>query len=694
PADLASEEENERERKRKTRKEMVASESSDFDEDLLNLACEVEAAQKQEEKGESPREAKRRRLDVSSPFKKPFAPHTGPNDDGRGQTQVAHRPSPRPSMVQHGLRQAGRNADRVTEHGNQRAAKSATPFQRSNSMRQSQLTPWTLSQSQASTGPSSASNGTRESTGIPSAQKDDELDDPELAAAIKASLEDLEKQSPAKAAPASNREDNVTLSTPSKGNRDSNIETQDGFDTDEIPDDFFTSPFQATPKHAMRPPLQSASQSLRLSPQKNLRQMTLFGAAAPPAEPSQTSRSPSKSLSSSQRRLERPTHHKLEKDFLSTWVYPLNLGRKRDYQFNITKKALFHNLLVALPTGLGKTFIAATVMLNWFRWTTDAQIVFVAPTKPLVSQQVHACFNIAGIPRSATTLLTGESAPGVRAEEWKNKRVFFMTPQTFVNDLKHGIADPKRIVLLVVDEAHRATGNYAYVEAVKFLERFNQSFRVLALTATPGRLVETVQEIIDGLNIARVEIRTEQSLDIREYVHSRSIEKYAFENSMEMTVCMDLFARALKPVVEKLTSQNAYWSRDPMALTPFGLTQARARWLQTAGRGANQGLKAMMNAVFTVLAGLAHSIDLLKYHGIRAFYRSMLEFKNSLKGGGGGKYRKMIHDSPSFQTLMVKLKDMTSNPDFTGNPKMDYLQQIRSKRQNGKPQDQNPTRVS
>ena len=42
-------------------------------------------------------------------------------------------------------------------------------------------------------------------------------------------------------------------------------------------------------------------------------------------------------------------------------------------------KNLHHNTFVALPTGLDKTFIAATIMLNWSRWTSDSQIVFVAP---------------------------------------------------------------------------------------------------------------------------------------------------------------------------------------------------------------------------------------------------------------------------------------------------------------------------
>ena len=56
---------------------------------------------------------------------------------------------------------------------------------------------------------------------------------------------------------------------------------------------------------------------------------------------------------------------KLTPDLLEAkhWVYPLN-HPKRDYQYNIVKNCLFENTVVALPTGLGKTFIAGVVMLN------------------------------------------------------------------------------------------------------------------------------------------------------------------------------------------------------------------------------------------------------------------------------------------------------------------------------------------
>lgn len=61
----------------------------------------------------------------------------------------------------------------------------------------------------------------------------------------------------------------------------------------------------------------------------------------------------------------------------------------RKYQYDISRVALFDNTLVCLPTGLGKTFIAAVVMYNFYRWYPQGIIVFVAPTRILVDQQVN-----------------------------------------------------------------------------------------------------------------------------------------------------------------------------------------------------------------------------------------------------------------------------------------------------------------
>lgn len=87
-----------------------------------------------------------------------------------------------------------------------------------------------------------------------------------------------------------------------------------------------------------------------------LRQATLFGGRVPegsqngPGRPRQTHNYP---LASTQ---EPPTHHKIDREAAKSWVYPSNVSH-RDYQYSIVYKALFSNLLVALPTGMLVQFI-------------------------------------------------------------------------------------------------------------------------------------------------------------------------------------------------------------------------------------------------------------------------------------------------------------------------------------------------
>lgn len=449
-------------------------------------------------------------------------------------------------------------------------------------------------------------------------------------------------------------------------------------DLDDLPSDAFSSP---EPEFPARPPLNRDTATepaprgaLQRTASGSYRQTTLWGGSAS-TEASSRPQVPQNRVFRADLPREEPSHHDLDKEAMSTWVYPTNLGAIRDYQFSIVRNSLFNNTLVALPTGLGKTFIAATVMLNFYRWMKTAKIVFVAPTKPLVSQQVEACYQIAGIPRSETTLLTGDIAPALRVDEWQEKRVFFMTPQTLLNDLSHGYADPKSISLLVVDEAHRAVGEYAYAKVTKLIRRFSKSMRVLALTATPGSKVETVQEVIDNLGISHCEIRTEDSIDIRQYVHSRDIERMVLDPSDEMNLISELFTKALKPMLEKLSSQNIWYARNPMALTSFGLMQAQKEWFESRGRHANQGLQGMMRAIFTTLTSIAHSIKLLNYHGIKPFFDNLKDMRDEQesKGSKGSKYKRQLIEDSSFQEMMTRITQWLRTDGFVGHPKLTAL---------------------
>jgi fanconi anemia group M protein len=136
----------------------------------------------------------------------------------------------------------------------------------------------------------------------------------------------------------------------------------------------------------------------------------------------------------------------------SVWIYPINMPI-RDYQFNIVQQVLNRNTMVVLPTGLGKTFIAAVAMFNYYRWFPLGKVIFMAPTKPLVNQQCDACGSIVGLPKEDMIQMTGNMQPEKRKLLWETKRVFFLTPQCISNDIVRGIIDVNSIKMVVIDEA-------------------------------------------------------------------------------------------------------------------------------------------------------------------------------------------------------------------------------------------------
>lgn len=95
----------------------------------------------------------------------------------------------------------------------------------------------------------------------------------------------------------------------------------------------------------------------------------------------------------------------------------------------------------------------------------------------------------------------GHMQVSTRKTHWETKRVFFATPQVIYNDIKSGICPGEKIRCLVIDEAHRARGNYAYCQIVSTLEEMgHKTYRLLALSATPGSKVDDVITVSLPLN--------------------------------------------------------------------------------------------------------------------------------------------------------------------------------------------------
>jgi ATP-dependent DNA helicase MPH1 len=378
-----------------------------------------------------------------------------------------------------------------------------------------------------------------------------------------------------------------------------------------------------------------------------------------------------------------PTHHELNHENLKTYIYPTNM-ELREYQFNIVQRALFQNVLCALPTGLGKTFIASTVMLNWYRWTTKAKIIFMAPTRPLVAQQIHACLGITGIPKEDSCVLVGNNKikPADRGELWEAKRVFFCTPQTVEKDLRKGLLDPKNVVCLVVDEAHRATGRYAYTQVVNLIHECNKSFRILALTATPSSSVDGVQTVLTNMMISRTEIRSEESIDIRRYVHKRDIKKLLVEPSEDQEEILELICQAAEPVVDEVRNSSFYPVSCARAVTQYGAVEANKKLAMSDFARNNRGAASRLFSLLSILIKFGVMTNLLQNQGIGQFFKKLKEMKEEATHDKDGKSKRpgknigQFMNSEGFIACYTKCEQLIQDRNFIGHAKLGHVVEI------------------
>ncbi|KHO47738.1 MAG: fanconi anemia group M protein [archaeon GW2011_AR5] len=203
------------------------------------------------------------------------------------------------------------------------------------------------------------------------------------------------------------------------------------------------------------------------------------------------------------------------------WINPGTI-ENRAYQENVVKNALTANTLCVLPTGMGKTSIAALVAAERMQ-NMKGKVLFLAPTRPLVNQHKN---NFERMMKLGVEMhvITGEQKSEERFKLYKNGDIFFATPQTVRNDIKHGLLDLADFSLVVFDEAHRCIGQYSYVYIAKVYMNRAKEPLILALTASPGGHRYKINEVRDKLFIKNVEIKTREDEDVKPYVQTVNSE--------------------------------------------------------------------------------------------------------------------------------------------------------------------------
>ena len=171
----------------------------------------------------------------------------------------------------------------------------------------------------------------------------------------------------------------------------------------------------------------------------------------------------------------------------------------RPYQADCLAHAKERNTIVHLPTGYGKTLIAARLVEHYLECLPDQKIGFLVPTVALVGQQsayLERHCSVGMGTRVFVQQLVGKEQASWGTKEWtdasKISHIFCGTPAIFQQVfIERKFFNLKRFSLLVFDECHNTIGNSPMAAVMRdaVLPFYNDNNchgvpRILGLTAS------------------------------------------------------------------------------------------------------------------------------------------------------------------------------------------------------------------
>ena len=334
----------------------------------------------------------------------------------------------------------------------------------------------------------------------------------------------------------------------------------------------------------------------------------------------------------------------------------------REYQLSIAMKALDANTMVILPTGLGKTAVALLVAASRL-YNEGGRVLMLAPTKPLVEQHLRFFERYLQIKSktdpavSPFVMFTGEAPPDERTADWERAVVILATPQVIKNDLLAGRYTLQDVSLLIVDECHRAVGNYAYVFiARRYLGSAGKPL-ILAMTASPGGVQEKVQEVCANLGIAHVENRTENDPDVSPYVFERDLDIVTIDLPAELRAAINTINTLIDNRLSILASLHfTVPKRERLSMKELNGINA-----QIQQRIANRDLAAYSAAsVYAECMKLKHAVTLAESQGSEVFKGYIIKLISEGRGTGGSKAGQRLAKDPAFLELFDRTRGWTT----------------------------------
>jgi ERCC4-related helicase len=302
--------------------------------------------------------------------------------------------------------------------------------------------------------------------------------------------------------------------------------------------------------------------------------------------------------------------------------------RALPFQLDMARIGLDEDLLVVLPTGLGKTVIAALLAAELLR-RRPGKLLFLAPTRPLVQQ--HADSFGKWFPDLRRARFTGTVHRPVRQGSWDAADAVFATPEIVQHDLDAGRYTLKEVGLIVFDEAHHAVGKYAYVPlAAQFRAERPLGSRLLGLTASPGGQDARIEEVVGALGVARIEARSREDEGVREHVQEVEVDRHWVRLPPESLRIQALLGDAAHDEARKLQKMGYLRKKPITSLSVKDLIALRGEIFARPGPMTRK-FGPLYHQL--VLLHLHHAQERLETQGLAPFLQYVERVENKEKPG-------------------------------------------------------------
>ncbi|WP_424017099.1 DEAD/DEAH box helicase [Halorientalis pallida] len=325
----------------------------------------------------------------------------------------------------------------------------------------------------------------------------------------------------------------------------------------------------------------------------------------------------------------------------------------RQYQVTLADAAAADHTLVCLPTGLGKTTVSLLVTADRLH-EVGGKALFLAPTKPLVTQHAEFYREALQIPDDEIVVFTGEVRPDDRSDLWDDARVVIATPQVVENDLVGNRISLSDVTHLTFDECHRASGDYAYNYIAERYHDDAEEPLVTAMSASPGGDEEAILQVCENLGLREVEVMTEDDADVAEYTHDTDLTWERVELPDEVIEIRDALNDVISDRLGKLKELGVTNKTSP-DLSEKELVRIQGKLRELMNNDQSEGYEGM--SLHAEIRKLNTAVNYVETQSVESLRRYFERLKQAARASGASKADQRLVSDPKVREAMRRAED-------------------------------------